>query len=269
MAIITISRQMGSLGDEIADSVAKQLNYTYIEKTKISEALTIQGLETQDIEKYDEKKAPVWRKFSNQRSKYLHLIQAVVYDFAAEENTVILGRGGQVLLKDLPGALHVRIVAPMPTRIQRMMEQMGYDEKIARQIIQRTDSESSGYISSFFNADWDNRDYYDLIINTRTISVATAVGLIEEAVSTPEFKNKVPLAAEKLRDLALTQKVEAALLEVHGLSISDLSVQKGVATLSGVVISQAIKEACDEAVYGIDGINEFDNQVTISRLTRI
>ncbi len=269
MAIITISRQIGSFGDEIAESVAEQLSYNYIEKTKISEALTHQGLEANDIDKYDEKKVPVWQTFSNQRKKYLHLIQAVVYDFAADENTVIIGRGGQVLLKDLPGTLHVRIVAPMATRTKRLMEKTGYDEKSARQFIQRNDSESSGYINSFFNADWDNRDFYDLIINTRVISIPTATQMIVEAVGASEFREKFNLTAEKLRDLALTQKVEAALLEIHGLSISDLYVQKGVVTLVGVVISEAIKEACDEAVYSVDGIIEFDNQVSVSRLTRI
>ncbi len=53
----------------------------------------------------------------------------VIYSFAQQNDTVIVGRGGQVLLKDLPGILHVRFLAPFDVRIQRIMEEQGVKEK--------------------------------------------------------------------------------------------------------------------------------------------
>ena len=66
MAIITISRQMGSLGDEIAKSVADKLNYEYIDKPEITEALADYGLRVH--EKFDEKGLSFWESFSCTRS---------------------------------------------------------------------------------------------------------------------------------------------------------------------------------------------------------
>lgn len=56
MAIVTISRQIGSLGDEIAKALADKLGYEYMEKSKISEVLTKLGFSVSDVEIYDEKK---------------------------------------------------------------------------------------------------------------------------------------------------------------------------------------------------------------------
>lgn len=86
--------------------------------------------------------------------KLTYLLRATVYDFARSGNAVIVGRGGQALLKQIPGTLHVRITAPLEIRIRRLMDQGDYDEQLARRVILSNDHESSGFISSFFNIDW-------------------------------------------------------------------------------------------------------------------
>ena len=203
MAIITVSKQLGSFGDEIAQKVANNLEYEYIDKIKIGEALAIQGLEATEREKYDEKKPSIWDFFSIQRSKFLHFISAAIYDFAGKNNTVILGRGGQVLLKDLPGTLHVRIIAPFGIRLKRIMEQEGYDERTGDRILRRSDRESSGYIRSFFGADWNDQNLYDMVINTKAISIDTGVEMIQDTIDSPEFKGDFKETLERLADLAL------------------------------------------------------------------
>ena len=123
MAVITISKQQGSLGDKIAVSVARKLNYDCIDKQLIVEALVDDGLQKPEIEKFDEKKLSFLQSFSYHGDKFLHLLKAMIYDFTGKENAVIIGRGAQVLLKDLPGALHVRIIAPGEIRMRRLVEQ--------------------------------------------------------------------------------------------------------------------------------------------------
>lgn len=109
MPIITISRQLGSFGSSIAKGVAEKLNYEYVDRMGIGEALAGHGVPAFEVEGYDEKRPSFWESFSSQRRRFLHLIQAVLYDFTRKGNIVIVGRGGQVLLRGLPGALHVRI----------------------------------------------------------------------------------------------------------------------------------------------------------------
>jgi cytidylate kinase len=265
MPIITISRQRGSSGTAIGQAVAERLNYEHVDKVNIGEALAGQGLPALEVEKYDEKRPSFWESFSSQRTKFLHLIQAVIYDFARRGNTLIVGRGGQVLLKDLPGALHVRVVAPFDVRLKRIMEQEGHNEKDSERMLHRGDRDSAGYIKSVFGADWDDQTLYDVVINTKTISVETGTKMIIDAISSSEFKESSENAVEKLTDLALLRKVEARLMDIPRVEIpvSGLSVEKGVVTLVGTVVSAKVKEDCERAISGLDGVNEVKNQLQL------
>jgi hypothetical protein len=111
MSVITVSRQLGSFGTEIAQRVAEKLNYEYLDKEKIEKALADYGLPAPVVERFDEKKPPFWDLWQIQRRKFLYFIQAVIYDFARKGHIVIVGRGGQVLLRDLPG---VRMLESLP-----------------------------------------------------------------------------------------------------------------------------------------------------------
>lgn len=262
MAIITISRQIGSLGDEIAKAVADKLGYEYIEKSRISEVLTGLGFSASDVEKYDEKKPSIWQSLSAQNRRFSHLIQAAVYELASNENVIIVGRGGQAILKDFPGTLHVKVVAPYATRLSRLVDQMGCDKNKAEQIIRRNDRDSSGYISTHFAADWDDQDFYDLVINTRTMSLDTGVAMIACAVAADEFK-KNSQAFEKLGDLALTQKANSVLLGISGLTSVILGVERGVANLSGFANSETAIKECESAVSKVKGIIKVNSQINV------
>ena len=183
MAIITISRQIGSLGDEIAREIADKLGYERIEKAQIGAVLSEHGFSSADLEKYDEKNPSLLQHLSIRKKIFDHLIRAAVCEFAAKENVVIVGRGAQVILQDLPGTLHVRVIAPYPTRVKRLMKQKGKDEKIARGDIRVSDRNSSGYIHAYFNADWDDSELYDLVLNTRTMTLNNCVEMIKCALT--------------------------------------------------------------------------------------
>jgi cytidylate kinase len=260
MPIITISRQLGSLGDEIAKAVADKFGYEYIEKSKISKVLSDQGFSAPEVEKYDEKKPSVWQSLSMQKTRFSHLIQAAVYELAAYENVMIVGRGGQTILKDFPGTLHIRIIAPFETRLSRLIEQKQCDEKDAQRIIRQSDRDSSGYISAYFDADWDDRDLYDLVINTRTMSLDTCVSTITCAVDADEFK-KSSQPFEKFKDLALTHKAQAFLLGIPRVGVTNVSVEKGVANLSGLARTSEAIEECERALLNIKGITKVNNQM--------
>jgi cytidylate kinase len=266
MPVITISRQLGSLGTEIAQMVAEELKYDYMDKEKIAQALADYGMSTPEVDKFDEKKPPFWDTLSIQRKKYLHLIQALIYDFGQKGNVVFVGRGGQVLLKDLPGVLHARIMAPFEVRVQRVMKQRGGDEKQAAGMVRRSDRDSAGFIRSYFDVDWEDQDLYDLILNTRKLSVEAGARIILGSIPVLEIKEGEKKAEEKLADLAFIQKVEASLLGILGAELRDVHVkaERGVITLEGTVASKELKENCQNAAARIKGVNRVDNQLTLS-----
>ena len=263
MAIITISRQVGSLGDEIAKAAADALGYNYIEKVQISEILSKCGFSISDIDKLDEKKPSVWQTLSMQTEIFAHFIRAAVNELAARRNVVIVGRGGQVILKDTPGVLHVRVIAPFETRVGRLMEQRGYEEKMAQRMIRQIDRDSSGYLSNYFEASIDNGDLYDLVINTRAMTLKESVEMITCAVGADKIKES-PQMSEALYESALKHKATAALLEVTDkVEWVDLELTKGIALLSGLVSTAAIKDECEKVVLNINGIDSVHNQLNV------
>ena len=266
MAVITISRQMVSFGDEIAKKVAEDLGYELIDKQSIGQALASLGLPAAETEKYDEKKPSIWDSLVIQQNKFMYLIRAAIYDFAGKDNTVILGRGAQALLADLPGTFHVRIVAPMEVRIGRLRVQGGIDAKNAERLLRQSDRDSSGFIRAYFSADWDDADYYDLVINTKHLSIDMAAGMIASAVQSIEFQTDAGNRSAKLADLSLQQQAEVAIMEIHRgnkLFISVANVENGVATLKGTTDSAAVKEECALAISKIGGIRQVKNEISV------
>ena len=79
-----------------------------------------------------------------------------------------------------------------------MMDQKGCDEKQARLVLQQNDRDSAGFIRSYFEADWDDKELYDLVINTRTMSMDTSTGLITKAMGAREFSQRTQTSMEKL-----------------------------------------------------------------------
>jgi cytidylate kinase len=264
MCTITISKQLGSLGTRIARGVAEKIHYKYLDKDKLGEILTDYGFGTPGLEKFDEKKPPFWDSLSIQRTNFLHSIQAAIYDFAQKGRVVIVGRGGQVLLKNIPGTLHVRIFAPFDLRVKRLVEDGKLDKKHAVQMLQQSDHDSAGYIHSFFHADWDDADLYDLLINTEKLSAATAEQMIIDSVQSREILEGVEKGKERLAELALAQKAEIKLAAMLGSDLRhvEIRVEKGVVRLRGRVTSFALKEECERSAAALEGVKHVENELS-------
>lgn len=263
MSVITISRQLGSLGTEIAQGVAGRLRYEYVDKERIAKALVDYGVPAPEVEKFDERKPPFWDSWQVERKKFIHSLQGVIFDFARKGNVVLVGRGGQILLKNLPGIFHLRVVAPFDFRLRQLLQEVKGDEKQAERVLRRSDRDSAGFIQSFFDVNWDAPELYDLVINTQKVRLETAISMILLAVQTPEIREGEKETSEKLGTLALLQRVEAAIMGVLGIDIRHINIQVdgGAVTLRGAVGSVKDKENCERAVAAIPGVCKVDNQL--------
>ena len=123
--------------------------------------------------------------------------------------------------------MRVRVIAPLEVRVRRLVAQKGYDEKKAEKTFGKSDRDSAGYISSFFKADMEGKDLYDLILNTRAIPIDTGAELIINTLDTNEFKVSFEETAEKLVDLTLAQKAADIPAGFSGLGWTKMSVEKG------------------------------------------
>lgn len=218
MAVITFSRTLGSLGDEVALSLCRELGYQLFDKGMILQAAQDAGDTRKEIEDLSEDTYKVRgimdRLFG--RSSYipymgmwpedLAAMYAIQGQFLNEEDLigfvqeavrwayqldkmVIVGRGSQVLLQEHADVLHVRLDAPLEIRVQRVIEQIRQTEPAhdldarARAIILARDSGSAEYIKRFYHADWTNPVLYHVVFNTGNLRVQQIVPLILDMVS--------------------------------------------------------------------------------------
>ncbi len=102
---------------------------------------------------------------------------------AAAKGAVILGRGAAIVLRDHPGALHVRLDGPVERRIAQAMDMGGIDERSARRHLHQTDAARRRYVQRLYHTDVADHRYYHLVIDATTVPLATCVDLVVTAVT--------------------------------------------------------------------------------------
>jgi cytidylate kinase len=113
---------------------------------------------------------------------YFRLTQRVVLEMASAGDAVIIGRGGQFLLRGLPGVLHVYIFAPLPRRIENVMEHFHLTRARAIDFIERRDDETANYLRHYYGSNGTQSELYHLWINTGLFSFEAAADLITQAL---------------------------------------------------------------------------------------
>lgn len=225
MSVITISRQFGSGGDEIARQLCQETGFPLFDKRLVDEAAREAGLDDQRVMDFSEDNytvrsfldrlfgsAPIlpysgiWPDeiaavygLENMRltdKEHVNLMQKAIWRAWQIGNILIVGRGGQVLLQHQPGVLHLRIVAPLENRIERVKETLRqYEAEFeadherhrdvrAAELIAQRDSASADYIKRFYHADWSDPQLYHLTINTGKVSITQAVNTILQTLPT-------------------------------------------------------------------------------------
>jgi cytidylate kinase len=222
MAVITVSRQFGSGGDQICDRVCELLSYRYFDKQLMARVASEVGLSEHDIVDYSEdnyqtqnflERLMAWRgsrRVGEMRawgvtsggvktrevteldeSSSVAFVNGTIQAAYKRGNVVIVGRGGQAVLKDMPDVLHVRIQAPYNVRVRRLLERENYNPGGAKEAALKHDRASAEYLKRFFDIDWTDSTLYDLIINTTKLDIEGSAQLIAKAVTyLPEVESE-------------------------------------------------------------------------------
>ncbi len=275
MAIITIARQMGSLGNEIATDVAQRLKYTLVDQAKLQEAAEAYGLLKSELEEVHEKRPTLVTRYLTMRHRaYLDMLQTIIYSYARQDDVVLLGRGATVLLSDVPSALHVNIFAPFERRVEVVMAEERLTRPLAEQLVRESDQDRAGYMKYLFDRDWMDPLLYDLMLNTGSVTRQHACDLIVEAAHAKELLEAHDRSLEILDHHILIRKVEEALLRAKQVNPRHISVAvttSGVLKLSGIVNSEKEKLAAEAVVREVPGVKDVDNDlyVTIAPLDHL
>ena len=115
--------------------------------------------------------------------RFVTVLRSLIQTAYEQGNVVILGRGGQAVLKDQSGVLHVRIEMPFDERVRRVNEQQRFGRpEVARDFVAERDRAAADYLRSYYNVDWADPALYHLAINTGLLDVEAAAHIIVDAV---------------------------------------------------------------------------------------
>ena len=275
MAIITIARQMGSLGNEIAADVAQRLSYTLVDQAKLQEAAEAYGMLKSELEEVHEKRPTLVTRYLTMRHRaYLDMIQTIIFQYARADDVVILGRGATALLSDVPSALHVNMFASFERRVEVVMAREGIARPLAEQIVRENDQDRAGYMRYLFDRDWMDPLLYDVMINTDVVTREHACELIVEAAHAKELLDAHDQSLVILGNHILVRRAEEELLKAKQVNPRHISVTvttPGVVKLTGIVNSEKEKLAAESVVRTIPGVYDIENElyVTIAPLDHL
>ncbi|NLK45295.1 MAG: cytidylate kinase-like family protein [Treponema sp.] len=244
MAVITISRQVAALGDEVGIALAEKLGYKFIGRKVIEQKLLDLGFSAEKLNKYDERKPGFFAALTKNRDEYLHYLQTAIFEAASEGNCVLIGRGSFIILEDVPNIISIRLVASNKVRLERLMKEFSWTEKQAQQRIDESDSNRLGFHKSFFNLENDDPVNYHVTLNTGLIDIETAVECIADVLQKTITPQKEQQGAKKIAELLAAQRVVSILLFEYKLPVNFLHavIDGDVLSLHGVADSAAIAE---------------------------
>ena len=175
---ITISREMGSLGFAVAEIIARELGYQLVNRQVINQAARQAGTPEAALASIDELGLLGFQPTSEDVGAYLQAVGLVMLKMAHEGKMVFVGRGGQAILKGLPGIFHLRIYAAENIRIERVAKACGISVEAARARVQVSDRARQNYLQKHYRIDWHDPDLYDLMINTSRINVTATAKIV-------------------------------------------------------------------------------------------
>jgi len=191
MAVMTLSRTIGSQGDHIAVEVARALGYHYVDKAFIGKVMEQYGLVEFDQE-YD-RLPGFWDKFNEQKDDRRRLmgnmLNVVIRAVARHGNAVILGRGAFAVLAGFDDVLNVRIQAPEAFRSGQVKAQRKITVEEADATVKQEDKVQAVFLKEFYKLQVDSRDAFDVLVNTAKIAPELAVNWLVDAIRQLEKNN--------------------------------------------------------------------------------
>jgi YjbE family integral membrane protein len=208
-AILTISREFGSGGKEIGETVARELGYEYVNRESILADIRKDGPKWEQwAGDLNEHCPTVWEKYDWSFRGFAALVQWHILERAERGGVVIMGRGGNFLFKGIPHAYRIRVTAPLDVRIERVVKRENVDRDTARWLCEKTDSERACFLHAIYGGKWDDPAEYDQVYSVKGQSVDQEVKAVIKALSQRTVTNE---AQKVLRLRTAAARVKAGI----------------------------------------------------------
>jgi len=237
MSIVTISRGSYSRGKEVAEKLARTLNYECISREIILEASELFNIPELKLVRAIHDAPTILDRFTFGKERFVAFLRSALLTHLQRDNIVYHGLAGHFFLQRIPHALKIRITADLEDRVREEMlrEQISSDE--ARMVLVNDDAERRKWGIQLFGEDTWNPLLYDMVLHFQNMQVDDAVAVILHTLERPCFQS-TPESRRQLDDLALAARVEAALIKEFPRVVADAANGKVFVSVRGSLVDE-------------------------------
>lgn len=266
MAVIAMTREMATLGKDVAQGLAERLKLEVVHHELVEHDIAERsGLRESEVHRFLEGEASLLERWRINRKKLSHYTAQEILELAARGNVLIRGWGATYLLRSIPHVVCVRICAPMQFRARVLMKRMGIAEPVAaRREIERNDAAHNGTMQRLFAIDWKDPTLYAVTLNTARVAPADCVEHITRLCESDAFKES-PDSRAALMDQLIEARVHSALGQLSDASLHavgiDVQVKDGKVVLSGAISDDKLIADIVRRVHAVDGVTDVKSQI--------
>jgi cytidylate kinase len=257
MSIVAMTREMGSLGKDVAAGLARELGVPLVHHEIIDSLADKMRLRKSHVVRLLDGQAGILERLSADDTSMSIYTEAELCHLAMRgKGAVIRGWGATHLFHRVAHVVRVRVCAPPALRRKRMMERLRtQDESFIDEEIRRSDEAQSAIMRRYFNVDWTDSSHYDLVLNTERVSVVGCVEEVLKLVRSAEFA-ETEASRRELADVALKSSVRAALRgdkRTRDLRVA-VEAANGTVKLTGLADDEEQSNTAEELASAVPGV---------------
>ena len=197
--VITLTRQFGSGGSEVARLVALALGWEVIDNEFVDAVARRAGLPPEEVAEREERAPGLLERLARtlavaspemfitaesvppverDEATIVKVTERVIAEAAAHGRIVLVGRGAQAVLAQRPDALHVYVMASRAWRVRQTVERLGVDAAHAGRVVDETDHRRDQYVTAYYGRARQDIANYDLVVNAERLGFEGAAALI-------------------------------------------------------------------------------------------
>jgi len=271
MPIVAITREMGSLGKDVANGLGEALGLPVVYHEVTDHLADRMRVRKSHVIRLLDGTAGLLQRLTADKTSLAIFSADEIFDLALQgKGAVIRGWGATHLLRDVPHAVCVRVCAPLELRRRRMMERLNTDDgdTISAEI-HSNDEAHTAIMRRNFGLQWTEPENYDVVMNTQRVGVADCVEEVTRLMRSAAFAESEESRA-RLEDLALAARVRAALRRSALTRDSKIGVaaRGGFVTLSGDLGTEGRLTAA-EVVSSVPGVADYGFRASVAEEPRL
>ena len=187
--IISIGREFGSAGHEIAERLAKRYGLPLYDHNLLDEVAASHNMDSHELQEYDEMKHNkfLYRSINGMSSSPADNVANMQFNFLLDkaekgQSFVIVGRCSETILKDYEGLISVFVIGDMESKVARVQHLYGKSEKEAERFIREKDRKRKKYHDSHCKSKWSDSHTYDLSLNSSKLGLEGSVDFLADYI---------------------------------------------------------------------------------------